>query len=230
MKRFIHFLCMAFFVLTTAVAEQLSAITNQQEFSYFMHTYYLDPKPELIDSAMKLVNEAINNKKSARNPTLMSFSCMFAINKKAQQKKWKKTINGLDNPAKTLLMEAISRTPEVLLNSTDLSPAKNDMNWACFFITGDIKYLNNIASNLEYLDERSDLNKYLTAASAKWSLAINSRSHTLVRMAMESMRIGDVPEMQEIAEEILTKDPQYFLEEMKSVVKKQKESGGWGKN
>ena len=228
MKHFLSFLCIALVLMSNAVAEPLTTITNQQQLSYFMHTYYLDPHPELIDSAMLLVNDAVKDKKSARAPTLMSFSCMFALNAKAQKNKWKRTIKYLDNPAKSLLTEAISRTPEELLNSTKLSPAKNDMNWACFFITGDIKYLNNIASNLKYLNERGDLNKYLTAASAKWSLASNSHSHTLVRMAMESMRIGDVPEMREIAEEILTKDPEYFLEEMKSVVKTQKENGGWG--
>ncbi len=208
--------------------KRLEPVTNAEAFENFTQTFYFDPRPELIDSALRYVSSSeITLKKSAEAPLIMSFSCMFSRYDTANNEKWKSTINDLTEPAKSLLTKSINNTPVELLATIDESPAKNDMNWACFFATGDILYFNNIAANLKYLDERKDLNRYLTAASAKWSLASNAKRHMSVRMAIEDMKSRGVPEIRLVAEDMLTKDPRIFLEEMKSVVKVQRDKGGW---
>jgi len=54
-----------------------------------------------------------------------------------------------------------------------INAAFNDLNWASFFATGDLKYVNAIISNLKYIDNRQSLDLYGAAATAKWSLCAN---------------------------------------------------------
>jgi hypothetical protein len=46
-------------------------------------------------------------------------------------------------------------------------------------------------------------------------------------MAVEAMKVGDVPAMRPIADEILSKDPKVMREEMVGILKEQKEKGVW---
>jgi hypothetical protein len=198
------------------------------EFGYFTHTYYLQPQPELINSAITFIGSSdIVSKPNAKAPLLMSFSCLFSNYGSPEKEKWKLTIKNIAEPAKSLLTQSINNSPSKLLEKTPASPAKNDMNWACFFATGDFKYLNSIIETLKHLDDREDINLFLTAASAKWSLSSNAKSHFKVKLAMEAMKVGDVPDMRPIAEEILDKDPQVIREETVAVLKEQKEKGIW---
>ncbi|QOL24699.1 hypothetical protein LP316_10155 [Thalassotalea sp. LPB0316] len=80
---------------------------------------------------------------------------------------------------------------------------------------------------LNYLDDRQDINLFLTASSAKWSLASNARHHLQVKMAMEAMKVGDALEMRPIAAEILEKAPEAMRAETIAVLKEQKEKGIW---
>jgi len=216
-------------LISVAYAEdKLDAITTMNEFSYLTHTYYLHPQPELIDSAIAFVSSSgIATRPNAKAPLLMSFSCLFSMYDSTQKEKWIKTIKGTDEPAKLLLTKSINQKPSDFLNNMPLSAAKNDMHWACFFATGDYKYLNEIIFALKHLDNRKDIDLFLTAASAKWSLSSNAKNHFKVKMAMEAMKIGDVQEMRPIAEDILNKDPQQIKEETVAIVKEQKQKGVW---
>ncbi len=228
MNRFIFLIGIVFFSIYAQASEKLSAITTQNEFSVFTHTYYLNPNPGLIESALKFVNSSgLANKKKARDPILMSFSCIFSRSDSTQKEKWKNTINNLGDPAKSLLTVAINKTPNELLDSVKISPVKNDMNWACFFATGELRYLNGVISTLRYLDERKDVYLFLTAASAKWSLSSNARGHEKVRIAIKAARAGNNHKLSEIAEDILNKKPEEIRQETILVVKSQKEKGVW---
>ncbi len=177
---------------------------------------------------MEFVNSSgLANRENAKAPLLMSFSCIFSKHEELKRKKWREVISTLGEPAKALFTRSIDQLPSDLLDQIPVSPEKNDMNWACFFATGDLRYLNGIIETLQYLEERSDINLFLTAASAKWSLSSNARSHMTVRVAMEAMKVGDVPDMRLIAEDILTKKPQKIREETVVILKSQKESGVW---
>ena len=228
MSRLIVSLSILIVMQSAFALEKLEKITNMNEFGYFTHMYYLQPQPELINSAITFIGSSdVVSNPNVKAPLLMSFSCLFSNYGSTEKEKWKSTIKTIAEPAKSLLTHSINNSPSKLLEETPTSPAKNDMNWACFFATGDFKYLNSIIEVLKYLDDRKDINLFLTAASAKWSLSSNAKSHFKVRMAMEAMKVGDVPDMRPLAEEILDKDPQVIREETVAVLKEQKEKGVW---
>jgi len=208
--------------------KELLEITNSNELNYFSQTYHLNPKPHLIPSAISYIESSgLSKNHNAKAPLLMSFSCIFSQYKGKEKEAWKSMISELSEPSKDLLNRSISESPSELLTSITTSPAKNDMNWACYFATGDLKYLNNIIHTLKYLEERNDMNLFLTAASAQWSLAANSRKHMEVKVAMMAMEVGDVISMRNIATDILKKDPQSFRDKIVTIIKSQQELGVW---
>jgi hypothetical protein len=206
------------------LGNELREITNSNELNYFSQTYYQKPKPHLIPSAINYIESSgLSENPNAKAPLLMSFSCIFSQHKDKED--WKEMISKLSEPSKELLSRSINESPNELLASMPTSPAKNDMNWACYFATGDIEYLNNIIHTLKYLEERQDMNLFLTAASAQWSLSANSKKHMEVMAAMMAMQVGDVISMRSIASDILEKDPQAIRDETVKILKAQKESG-----
>ena len=209
-------------------ARSIQSITDDDELSYWLHNYYREPRPDLVESALKYVSssELINNPDSLA-PIIMFFSCIFDKYDEFHKGQWRKVIYSLEKPSNEVFSLSINRSPEDLLNEEPISPTRNDMNWACFFATGDSKYLSGIIEVLVYLQERNNLNLYSVAWSAKWSLCSNAKSHPRVRVAIEEMLGRDPPEMQQVAEDILRKDPQEIKEEAKMVIKMQRDQGIW---
>jgi hypothetical protein len=201
---------------------------SKEEFGSFMKYFYLKPDPSLVSPAIELLRESgIGSQPAARAPLLMAFSCTFSQFDELNKNKWKAEIATLTGDTHGLLSKAIVNNPETILNAVPSSPGKNDMNWQCFFATGDMKYLNDITRQLAFLNERRDANLFFTAASAKWSLASVSKTHSRVSSAIEAMRVGDVVEMRSVAQEILTKSPKQIQDETSTIVKTQREKGIW---
>lgn len=208
--------------------ENLTKITNIDEFSLFTQKYYLHPQPELINQAIIFIGSSeISKGKNSQAPIVMIFSSLFSKYGDSKKSKWKRTINGIDEPAKSMLTFAINNTPFEILNKTVSSPSKNDMNWACFFITGETKYLDSIISELKYCDDRSNLRLFLAGTSAKWSLSSNARQDDRVREYIESLKSKGDSKMRILASEILEKNPSYIQEETVNILKEQKRVGTW---
>ena len=216
-------------LFSSATAEnKLNAITTIDEYGYFVETYYLHPEPKLINSAITYIGSSDHaSDKNMKAGLLMSFSCLFSMYDHDYKEKWIQTINSIKDPEKSLLTKSVNSSPSELLKQTPLSAAKNDMNWACFFITGDSKYLNNIIQTLKYLDNRKDINLYLTAASAKWSLSSNARYHPKVKAEIEILKKDNKSPIQSIANDILIQSPQQVRQETIAVLKDQKSKGVW---
>ncbi|UFS63469.1 hypothetical protein LOH54_04895 [Sulfurimonas sp. HSL-3221] len=214
--------------IAVQATQKLENITTMNEFQGFVHTFYLHPQPELIDSAITFLGSSeMASNPNAKALLLMSFSSLFSMYDATRKTQWEKTIQGIREPAKSLLMDALRRSPSALLDAAPLSPAKVDMYWACFFTTGDFEYLYAIIALLKHLDERQDINLFLTAASAKWSLSSNAKIHFKVRMALEAMKAGDLPALQAVAKEILEVNPTLIREEALAVLREQKRKGIW---
>jgi hypothetical protein len=219
------------FITFVYSSNKLNKITNMNEFSYFIQTYYLHPQPELINDAIKFLDTSkLVSRKNTKALLLASFSCIFSKYNSKKKEKWKNLIESLQEPTKSLLRQSINKTPSEILESVPLSPKKNDMNWACFFITEDNKYLNEIISSLQYLEERNNVNLFLTASSAKWSLSSNAKRHFKVRIVLEAIKVGDVPSMRLIAKEMINGDLKKMREETVSIVKEQNKKGIWLRN
>lgn len=221
-------ICVLSFFSSANAENKLKNITTDDEYGYFVETYYLHPKPELISNAITYTglseHASVENSKAG---LLMSFSCLFSMYDKERKDNWAEIIKTTKNPVRLLLTKSINTSPSELLNETPLSAKRNDMNWACFFITGDNQYINDIISTLEYLDNRKDIDLYLTAASAKWSLSINSKYHHKVKVEIETLQNDNKSSMQSVANDILNQSPQQIREETVAVVKDKKSKGEW---
>jgi hypothetical protein len=161
----------------TAVSAQATDIAplTAEEFSEFSMSYFERPRPDLIGRAMVFFDRSGWAESSNHQlPSMMTFSCIaHRPEQRAQQ--WTTTINSLHEPAKGLVATAMSSSPEDLLAKIPLSAQKNDMNWACYFATGDTKYIKNLLAVAANYGERKDRDLYLAAATAMWSLASNTR-------------------------------------------------------
>ncbi len=208
--------------------KKITSVTNNDELNYFVETYYMEPHPELVDSALQFINSSgLANNENAIAPILMTFSCIFDLSSSGQKEKWREKILELNPPAKTILLRSINQTPDELLNNVETSPAKNDMYWSSFFITGEQKYLDAIIATLGHLDERKDLMLFLTAASAKWSLSSNAKIHKKVRDALEDLKTNGDAKLKPIAEEILINNPGKINTETQQIIESQKLKGVW---
>ncbi len=161
----------------TAVSAQAADITplTADEFSEFSMSYSERPRPDLIERAMLFLDRSGWARSSNHLlPSMMTFSCI-AHRPEQRNHQWTAVINSLHEPAKSLLARAVSSSPDDLLANTPLSAQKNDMNWACYFATGDTKYIRNLLEVAAQYGERKDKDLYLVAATAMWSLASNTR-------------------------------------------------------
>ncbi len=116
------------------------AITTDEQFGRFAQDYYIDPRPELVESAMRFAaGSPLVKQANTSHLVQMSFSCIFARHPERRDG-WKTFISGLDEPGRAFFATSMEQTPEQLLEAVPPSPQKNDMNWGCFFATGDARY------------------------------------------------------------------------------------------
>ncbi len=84
-----------------------------------------------------------------------------------------------------------------------------------------------MVDTLAYLGERKDLQKYLAASSAQWSLADISRAHDRVREVLEAAAKGKDATIAAGAGEALAKPASEIREATVQVLRQQHEAGVW---
>ncbi|MBV9155893.1 MAG: hypothetical protein JO097_06505 [Acidobacteriaceae bacterium] len=114
-----------------------------------------------------------------------------------------------------------------LLNDNGHSPQLNDGWWAAFFASGNPRFVDKIVDQLQYFDERTDEMLFFAGATAKWSLASNARTHSLVQSAIEKAKATTISRKQELLDEVLKKDPARIKQEISEIVQRQREAGKW---
>lgn len=205
----------------TAASAQPTDIAplTAEEFSDFSMSYFERPRPDLIGRAMLFFDRSGWAESSNHQlPSMMTFSCI-AHRPGQEAPQWTTMINSLHEPAKGLLATAVSLSPEDLLRKIPLSAQKNDMNWACYFATGDTKYVQNLLDVAAHYGERKDKDLYLVAATAMWSLASNSRFPE-VRRYLQS-NAGPV------AKAILETSSEAIAAEIRNTLAEQRQKGIW---
>jgi hypothetical protein len=209
------------------IAPDGRAITTDGELDRFTNTYYLSPRPELVPQAIKYIasNQILSKYDHVRLPLSAFFSRLFADNPSLTAG-WKKEI-GQDPATQVFFMTALESSPKRFIDESRNGIERNDVCWALFFASGDTAYLVEIVRQLQYLDEREDMVRYLAAATARWSLASNARAHPKVKAAMEALENGEDLKLREVAGGILRKGPQQISEETIAVLKEQKSKGIW---
>lgn len=204
------------------------SIENIDVLFNFISNYYLIGNSELVPEAIKFID--LNNYAEDENLYKMYtvfFSGVFSKNE-IKKKEWKNLIEELDGKTKSLFSDSMNKNISQLLSETKNSPLLNDMYWMAFFSTGETKYIYKIIDNLEFINEREDENLFLTAWTAKWSLASNAKTHPMVRDALkESLKNTDNLLLRYTLYDLLNSTPSEILQEMEGIFNEQQERGVW---
>ena len=201
-------------------------IDSLDQFAEFSQTYYTEPRPDLIPAALKFLDTSPLVSNPDRVPMVtMSLSCIFH-RPELKSRSWDAELARLTEPARGVVQAAISTGPDALLSLTPISPRRNDMNWACFFGSGEEKYLDKLVEALGNLGERKDLNLFMTGATAQWSLSNNALDHPRVKAKLEQLSATKGP-VQEITAATLAKSPEQIRAETTAIVKEQRQRGVW---
>jgi hypothetical protein len=208
-------------------AEPPSPFTSKKDYSAFAQGYYKNPQPERIEAAMRFVaGSDVMTNDNTDLMTQLTFSCLFA-RYPDRKPAFKQAIASLDEPARTYFQRAIDSDPADLFLQVPLQPKKNDMSWGCYFVTGDVSYVQDVIAALKNLGERQDIWKYLTATSAQWSLSGIAKDDAQVRAALEEAAKGKNKIVADAARDALQKSPDEIRAETIEVAKAQKAAGVW---
>ena len=206
-----------FFVSTSSYGQ-----SSERNFSEILQTYYLYKDKDLVDKTIDFLNHSTMSYKRLE-PILTGFFGALFLNDKDVKKSFVKNIDKIEKPdIKELIMTLSSSDIDILYSKAKITTEYNDMNWASYFATGNVKYIDNIISNVPYENERTDINLFLAGASAKWSLCSNANQDKLIKKHLESLK-----DKNENMKEILNKEPQYFKDKMVEILKEQKSKGIW---
>jgi hypothetical protein len=208
-------------------AEPASQLSSKEEYGAFMQGYHENPQPERIEAAMRFVaGSDVMTHDNTNFMTQVSFSCLFA-RYPDRKPAFKRSIASLDEPARAYFQKAIDSDPADLFLQMPLHPKKNDMSWGCYFVTGDVSYVQDVIAALKNLGERQDILKYLTASSAQWSLASIAKDDAKVRAALEQAASDKNPVVADAARDALQKPPDAIRAGTIEVLKAQKAAGVW---
>ncbi len=203
------------------------AITSTNELSEFMQGYWQNPRPDLVESALKYAVESGTWKRENLVPPMFAgFSCLF--DKYPDRKDdWSKAIAAFDEEPREFFLKAMELKPPQFIEVSPVSPSRNDMNWACYFITADVRYARDVINTMGHLDERKDLQTFLGATSAQWSLASISQDNDKVREELRATAAGKDPELAAAAKATLEKPIEQLREYAMEVLRQQRDAGVW---
>jgi len=196
--------------------------SSERNFSNILQTYYLYKDKDLVDKTIDFVNHSPMSYKRLE-PILTGFFGALFLYDKDVKKSFVSNFDKIEKPdIKELLVTLSSSNIDTLYSKTKITPEYNDMNWASYFATGNVKYIDNIISKVPYENERTDINLFLAGASAKWSLCSNASQDKLVKKHLNSLK-----DKNKNIKDILQEDPQYFKDKMVEILKEQKSKGIW---
>jgi hypothetical protein len=110
------------------------------------------------------------------------------------------------------------------LEQQEAGPELNDMYWALYFSTGDIKYINKLLNVvMNHYNETNDANYYMAARSAMWSLASNMITYFQIKEYI----LGNDILSNEIKEYIINTDPNIIQNDTIEFINEQRQKGIW---
>lgn len=202
------------------------------EYEAFVKFYYKHKDVSHMNDAISFVGRCdFTSKPDAVFPVITFFAVIFSENPEKVEG-WQELINQQNKVTQALFEKAIDLSKDLgKIFETDTATARfNDLCWAAFFASGDVKYISKVIANLKYCDERKDMMLFLAGASAKWSLSSNARIHAKVKKTLNAAALTEKdPRVKSHISEILNQTPSSIQQETISTLKDQKAKGIWGK-
>lgn len=210
---------------SAALTEQRPGLSTYDEVSAFTHSYYQQPRPEMIEHLMSAVplTALFKERPNSRPGYVGFFSEVFAANPD-RLLQWRQHIAKQDQPMRDVLEQALSMNKSGGVNAIDgYSGPLNDMRWGAFFASGHAAHVSKLIEQLRFVDDREDANRFALGAASKWSLASNAQSHGRVRAILEVAQQTSDARTREIIVDLLSKDPARVRQEVLEISKQR-----WG--
>ncbi|GAB2940850.1 hypothetical protein GCM10027048_01560 [Hymenobacter coalescens] len=209
-------------LLATGLLLSAPAIAQNDQYEYgtLLQTYATRKDPELVAKTITFINTT-DAPSQRLTPALHGFFGALFLQDAATKQAFYARIDDISKPEfKQLFYTLKNANIDSLYAQSKPSPVVNDMNWSSYFATGDAKYLDHLIRNTQYYGERKNLNLFVTASSAMWSLASNAGQYPAVRAYLATVKNKNVSLL-------LKKDPAYFQQQMAEIVREQQAKGGW---
>ena len=206
-------------------------IATLDALSDFTMSYSLAPHPERISETIEFLQQAGVPSDDKQAPSIIGFYAEVFSSNKDMLPKWTEQIKLTTGRTKEALELALqyAKDPERILKGdpNEEQPGYNDMCWAAFFASGKDAYLAAIVGRLNNLSDRTSLMRFVTAGSAQWSLASNSRQDPRVKAYLQRALATASPAVKQAITEALEQDPDLIKARMVQVLKEQREKGAW---
>ena len=203
-------------------------LRTPEDLDRFMNKYYLQPRPDRIADAMvMLTTSGVLQIPEAVGPITGFFSEVF-LTTPSRMSEWKSVIDRQPGFAKSVLDSAVSLSKAGgVLQLAGQLPQMNDFYWGAFFASGNPLYVKKLLELAAFSTRQDDFNVWMIGATAKWSLASNSRQHALVHSILEEEKLTSDKGKQDLVDDILKRDPRRIRQEMVDFRNKQIRSGKW---
>ncbi len=212
----------------SSALDTLSHISELYDLDLFISEYYMAPRPDLVSEALIFAADlgVLSNSKTI-SANYGFFAVVFSQNEEAL-KEWKE-IGKSHKALSEFIKKAAnaSKDPNKVFKNEDIEPGLNDLYWGAYFASGNIYYIKQIVLHLEYTDERKDLMKYLTGATAEWSLCSNAADRPRVKGGLILLAKEAEPEIATKINILLNSDPADVQQKMEDVCNEQVEKGVW---
>jgi len=192
-------------------------------------TYYSDPRPALVGPAAWEACESgllLNDNTTA---PMVGFLAGAFMSENGPLYNWPEAEleSRPDCRERVAYARSLASDFEAVFAETDPTPGQNDLLWGLYFATGNRQFLERLADNLRFVAEREDLMRFMTGATAKWSLASNAGQHERVRLHLEELQAEAEGERAEALSEVLTIDPESVMPWFEEVLRDNRAKGVW---
>jgi hypothetical protein len=195
---------------------------SQRDFSEIMQTYYLHQDRDIVEKTIEFANNPKADYKRLEPILTGFFGALFSADTTVRSAFMKNSDKFQNIDFKELFIFLNTTNIDSIYSKTPITPDFNDMNWASYFATGNVKFLDRIISNIPLAENRVDLNLFLTGITAKWSLSSNARQDKQVKEHLRNQK-----ENKKVIKEILKKDPEKFKQDLRDIVIEQRAKGLW---
>ena len=189
---------------------------------------YYGPEPELLSEWIKAIDLV-----SDKNSKTLFWAALWWSNTPTGREYLESKMNNVAvEDERIYLKEMLSEDPLYLDAIVPESPQLNDLLWGAFLASGNQVYVVNLITAACRYNNRDDLTEFVTAGTAKWSLASNAQVHEIVLETLEQERLTREGEERLIISDIIEKSmipggPGLILEEAEAVVSQQRSEGNW---
>jgi len=209
-------------------AQQVPSFQTMNEVDHFTSFYYQHPQPELIPDLFSALHATgVTDRPNAAPPFIGFFAEVFAANP-GRATEWEALIAHQDIATRRLLYRALSLSKAGgVLNLEGHSTQLNDMYWGAFGATGRIVFLQKLVDQLRYCDERENEELFFVGVTAKWSLASNAQSDSLVHATLLGQTLTTDQRTRALVDELIREGPARIKQQIADFVRQQREAGKW---